>query len=60
MKAHGFRAMASTLLNESGNWSPDAIKRALAHKDRDSFARPIVVVHIGGKVSKWRSGGRTF
>jgi integrase len=35
MTAHGFRAMASTLLNESGKWSPDAIERALAHKDKD-------------------------
>lgn len=35
MTAHGFRAMASTLLNESGRWSPDAIERALAHKDKD-------------------------
>src|SRR3546814_10173310 len=31
MMGHGFRAMASTLLNESGLWSPDAIERALAH-----------------------------
>ncbi|MDP3675980.1 MAG: integrase arm-type DNA-binding domain-containing protein [Novosphingobium sp.] len=31
MTAHGFRAMASTLLNESGEWSPDAIELALAH-----------------------------
>lgn len=37
MTAHGFRAMASTLLNESGNWSSDAIERALAHKDRDTI-----------------------
>jgi integrase len=37
MTAHGFRAMASTLLNESGKWSADAIERALAHKDRDSI-----------------------
>ncbi len=29
--AHGFRATASTLLNESGKWHPDAIERALAH-----------------------------
>ncbi len=36
MTAHGFRAMASTLLNESGKWSSDAIERALAHKDKDS------------------------
>ncbi len=35
MTSHGFRAMASTLLNESGKWSPDAIERALAHKDGD-------------------------
>lgn len=31
MTAHGFRATASTLLNESGKWHPDAIERALAH-----------------------------
>jgi integrase len=35
MTAHGFRAMASTLLNESGKWNPDAIERALAHGDAD-------------------------
>lgn len=35
MTAHGFRAMASTLLNESGKWHPDAIERALAHADDD-------------------------
>jgi len=35
MTAHGFRAMASTLLNESGKWSVDAIERALAHGDDD-------------------------
>ena len=27
--------MASTLLNESGKWHPDAIERALAHGDTD-------------------------
>lgn len=36
MTAHGFRAMASTLLNESGRWSSDAIERALAHKDSNA------------------------
>lgn len=36
MTAHGFRSMASTLLNESGKWNPDAIERALAHKDKDA------------------------
>lgn len=35
MTAHGFRAMASTLLNESGKWHPDAIERALAHGEAD-------------------------
>jgi integrase len=35
MTAHGFRSTASTLLNESGRWSPDAIERALAHGERD-------------------------
>lgn len=35
MTSHGFRATASTLLNESGHWHPDAIERALAHCDRD-------------------------
>jgi hypothetical protein len=31
--AHGFRAMASTLLNELG-WNGDAIERQLAHGER--------------------------
>ncbi len=33
MTAHGFRSTASSLLNESGKWSPDAIERSLAHAD---------------------------
>lgn len=37
--AHGFRATASTLLNESGKFSPDAIERALAHQDPDEIRR---------------------
>jgi integrase len=36
MTSHGFRSTASTLLNESGKWSRDAIERALAHGDSDS------------------------
>lgn len=36
MTAHGFRSTASSLLNESGKWSPDVIEHALAHKDRDA------------------------
>lgn len=37
--AHGFRATASTLLNESGRFSADAIERALAHQDPDPVRR---------------------
>jgi integrase len=29
--AHGFRSMFSTIANESGKWSPDAIEASLAH-----------------------------
>lgn len=36
MTSHGFRSTASTLLNESGKWSADAIERALAHGDSDA------------------------
>jgi integrase len=36
MTSHGFRSAASTLLNESGKWSVDAIERALAHGDTDN------------------------
>lgn len=34
--AHGLRATASTLLNESNKWNPDAIERALSHRDKDA------------------------
>jgi len=34
MTGHGFRSMASTLLNERG-WNADAIERQLAHSERD-------------------------
>lgn len=37
--AHGFRATASTLLNENGRFSADAIERALAHQDPDPVRR---------------------
>jgi len=39
MTTHGFRAMASTLLNESGVWTPDAIERQLAHVDANAVRR---------------------
>ena len=34
MTGHGFRSMASTLLNEQ-SWNSDAVERQLAHGDRD-------------------------
>ena len=34
MTAHGFRSMASTLLNEAG-WNKDAIERQLAHGEKN-------------------------
>jgi len=37
MTAHGFRSTASTLLNESGKWNPDAIERSLAHADTNQI-----------------------
>ena len=32
---HGFRSLASSILNESGKWNPDAIERQLAHPEKD-------------------------
>ncbi|MBV1701713.1 MAG: tyrosine-type recombinase/integrase [Hyphomicrobiales bacterium] len=37
VQPHGFRTIASSLLNESNKFSPDAIERALSHKDRDTI-----------------------
>jgi integrase len=39
MTGHGFRSAASSMLNESGLWSADAIERQLAHVDADSVRR---------------------
>ncbi len=39
MTAHGFRATASTLLNETGKWNPDAIERQLAHLEGNEVRR---------------------
>ena len=51
MTSHGFRAMASTLLNESGLWHPDAIERALAHGERERQGQSCI--------PPWSSLGRT-
>jgi len=37
--AHGFRATASSLLNETGKWHPDAIERQLAHVESNDTRR---------------------
>lgn len=39
MTGHGFRASASTLLNESGKWTADAIERQLAHVENNDVRR---------------------
>ena len=39
MTSHGFRSSASSLLNESGKWSPDAIEAELAHIGADEVRR---------------------
>jgi len=35
----GFRATASSLLNEMGRWNPDAIERQLAHMEENDVRR---------------------
>jgi integrase len=37
--SHGFRSSFSTIANESGKWSADAIERALAHVDGNDIRR---------------------
>ncbi|TWB46177.1 tyrosine-type recombinase/integrase [Nitrospirillum pindoramense] len=37
--AHGFRATASSLLNECGKWHPDAIERQLGHVENNEIRR---------------------
>ena len=39
MTSHGFRASASTLLNESGLWNADAIEAELGHAGTDEVRR---------------------
>lgn len=39
MTSHGFRATASTLLNESGKWNADAIEAELGHVGADEVRR---------------------
>ena len=39
MTAHGFRASASSILNESGKWQADAIEAQLAHVEGNNVRR---------------------
>lgn len=39
MTGHGFRAVASSLQNESGKWNADAIEAQLAHVENDAVRR---------------------
>jgi integrase len=39
MCAHGFRSAASSMLNESSQWNPDAIEAQLAHVESNSVRR---------------------
>jgi hypothetical protein len=39
MTAHGFRAAASSILNESGRWNPDAIEAEFARVEGDAVRR---------------------
>ena len=66
MTGHGFRSMASTLLNEQG-WNRDAIERQLAHSERDGVRaaynyaeylpeRKKMMQHWGDYLDKLRAG----
>ena len=39
MVAHGFRALASTPLNEMNRWPVEVIERQLAHQERNAVGR---------------------
>ena len=39
MTGHGFRAAASSMLNECGKWNADAIEAQLAHVENNSIRR---------------------
>jgi integrase len=71
MTAHGFRAMAATLLNEMGKWNPDAIERQLAHVDtnqvRRAYARGeywdervVMMEHWSDYLDTLRDGGQVL
>jgi integrase len=71
MTAHGFRAMAATLLNEMGIWNPDAIERQLAHLENNGVRRAYargqyweervrMMQHWSDYLDKLRDGGEVL
>ena len=56
MTGHGFRSMASTLLNEQG-WNRDAIERQLAHREpnaiRDAYNRAEHLATRSEMMQRW-------
>jgi integrase len=71
MTAHGFRALASTLLNEQGIWNPDAIERQLGHAELDGVRRAYargehwdervrMMAHWSDHLDKLRSGAKVL
>lgn len=68
MTSHGFRAAASSILNESGKWNPDAIEAQLAHVEGNSVRRAYARAEFwdervrmmdwwAGKLDELRRGG---
>lgn len=71
MTAHGFRAMAATLLNEMGIWNPDAIEKQLAHLDASAVRRAYtrgeywdervrMMQHWSDHLDEFRDAGKTL
>ena len=56
MTGHGFRALASTRLNEMG-WAPDVIERQLAHAERNkvraAYNRASYMAERGKMMQQW-------
>src|SRR3546814_17538191 len=52
MTGHGFRAMASSLLNESRKWHPDAMERQLATVESNDVRR----AYLRGRSEERREG----
>ncbi|WP_442755868.1 tyrosine-type recombinase/integrase [Methylocystis sp. JAN1] len=71
MTSHGFRAAASTMLNESGKWNSDAIEAQLAHVEKNAVRRAYargehwdervkMMEWWAGKLDALRSGGEVI